>query len=53
MSESCSQSDLVHRRIAWLVWGIPTALLVLGGFSGPVARTLVWPPALLVKECPY
>lgn len=48
MSDSCSQHDLVNRRIAWVVWGIPTVLLVLGGFSGPGARTLLWPPALVV-----
>ena len=48
MSESCSQRDLVNRRISWVVWGLPTVLLVLGGFMGPGARTLLWPPALVV-----
>ncbi len=48
MSESCSQSDLVNRRVSWVVWGIPIALLVLGGFINPFPRMLLWTPALLV-----
>lgn len=48
MSEACSQSDLVHRRIAWVVWEIPAVLLVVGGFIGPGVQTLLWPLALVI-----
>lgn len=48
MSESCQRNDWVHQRIAWVVWGIPTGLFVIGAFLGPLGRTLVWTPALLV-----
>ncbi len=48
MSSSGAQSDLVNRRAAWLIWGIPAALLVIGIGVGPFMRTLLWAPALLV-----
>lgn len=48
MSESYPRNDWVHQRIAWVVWGIPIGLFVIGAFLGPLARTLVWAPALLV-----
>jgi hypothetical protein len=48
MSSSCAQSDLVNSRAAWLIGGIPAALLVIGIGVGPFMRTLLWTPALLV-----
>ena len=32
----------------WLLWGIPTVLLVVGVFVSPFSRMLLWTPALLV-----
>lgn len=48
MSESCGRNDLVSQRAAWLLWGLPAALLATGALVGPFARTLLWTPALLV-----
>ena len=48
MTELCPQNDFVNQRIAWVLWGIPIGLFVVGAFLGPLARTLFWTPALLV-----
>jgi hypothetical protein len=48
MNESCQRNDLVNQRIAWLLWGIPMGLFLVGSFAGSLARTLLWAPALLV-----
>ncbi len=45
--EAGESGDLVERRIAWLVWGLPKAILVLGAFWSE-ARVWLWTPALLV-----
>ena len=39
----CRPTDLASRRIGWLVWGVPTALLVTGIVSGePLYLVLSW-----------
>ena len=48
MTPTCSQKDLVCSNKSWALWGIPTALLVIGGFVSPFPRMLLWTPALLV-----
>ena len=48
MSKSCQRNDLVNQRVAWLLWGIPIGLFLIGSFVGPLPRTLLWAPALLV-----
>jgi hypothetical protein len=48
MTGSCRRNDLVNQRIAWVLWGMPMGLFVIGTFLGPFARTLLWTPALLV-----
>jgi hypothetical protein len=48
MSTSCAPTDLTGRRIAWLLWGGPLLLLVIGAFVDASARAFLWTPALLV-----
>ena len=48
MQPTGSQKDLVCSNLSWALWGIPTALLVIGGFVGPFPRMFLWTPALLV-----
>lgn len=45
--EGGESRDLVERRIAWLIWGLPKALLIVGVFWSE-ARVWLWTPALLV-----
>lgn len=47
MSETCASRDLVCTRWAWLLWCLPTILLVVG-FNWPVGRPWLWIPALLL-----
>lgn len=48
MQPAGSQKDLVYSNLSWALWGIPAALLVIGGFVSPFSRMLLWTPALLV-----
>lgn len=41
-------SDLFTRKIAWLLWGIPLGLLLIGALFGPRGRTALWAPPFLV-----
>ncbi|MGE5323667.1 MAG: hypothetical protein ACM3SW_12425 [Actinomycetota bacterium] len=51
MTDCCAPNsnanDLTSRKIAWLLWYLPAAL-VIAGFSWPVARGWLWIPALLI-----
>ena len=47
MNESCPNDDLVGKKLAWLVWGLPCGLLVIGIFWSQV-RAWLWTPALAV-----
>lgn len=47
MSNSCTQNDLVKRKISLLLWYIPAALLVIGVFWSK-GRVWMWTPALIV-----
>jgi hypothetical protein len=47
MSNTCTDNDLVTRKIALLLWYIPGALLLIGAFWSD-GRPWVWTPALLV-----
>jgi len=47
MSEACASSDLAKTNRRWILWGLPTGLLVLGAFT-PTFRALLWTPALLL-----
>ncbi len=47
LREGRERNDLVERRIAWLVWGLPKSMLVVGVFWSE-ARVWLWTPALLV-----
>jgi hypothetical protein len=40
-------NDLVERKIAWFLWGVPQGMLVVGVFWSQ-ARVWLWVPALLV-----
>ena len=39
---------LTRRRIAWLLWGVPAAALILGSLVSPLPRMLLWTPAFLI-----
>jgi len=47
VNESCPNDDLVGKKLAWLVWGLPCGLLVIGIFWSQV-RAWLWTPALAV-----
>lgn len=44
---SCKASDLAGRRIGWLVWGVPAALLLVG-IAWSAARPWLWTPSLVI-----
>ena len=46
-SLECSAKDLTGRRTAWLVWYIPTILVIVGS-SWNRGRVWLWVPAFLV-----
>jgi hypothetical protein len=48
MSQGCTQKDFARRGIAWLLWGVPAAALLLGSLVAPVPRMLLWTPAFIV-----
>ena len=47
MSEKYANNDLVGTRVAWVVWYLPSLLLVAGMFWSN-GRLWLWTPALLV-----
>ena len=47
MSENCPKNDLSGKKIAWLIWGLPMALLLIGVFWSRT-RVWLWAPALVV-----
>ena len=48
MSATCTRKDFTRSGIAWLLWGLPAAALILGSFLAPVPRMLLWTPAFAV-----
>lgn len=48
MRTACKRNDLANRIVKWLLWGVPIALFVFGGFVGAFPCMLLWTPALLV-----
>lgn len=48
MGQTCAEKDFARRSIAWLLWGVPAAVVVLGSFVTPVPRMLLWTPAFLI-----
>ena len=48
MSETCTRKDFTRRSIAWLLWGLPAAALILGSFVASVPRMLLWTSAFAV-----
>lgn len=47
MASGCQKTDLVQSRLCWLLWGIPTVLLLAGAIL-PTARAWLWVPAFAV-----
>jgi len=45
--QACATQDLVEGRLAILLWGIPLALIIGGGFLEK-GRVWLWVPALVV-----
>ena len=43
----CTKRDLVASKLAWMVWGVPIALVAVGALWG-AARVLLWAPSLVV-----
>lgn len=41
-SGSCEQHDLIRSRWVLLLWWAPWGLIILGGFTGNLARTVLW-----------
>ncbi len=41
----CSGKDLLHRRVGWLLWGLPGALFVMGA-AWDAGRAWLWVPSL-------
>ncbi len=48
MSETCTRKDFTRSSIAWLLWGLPAAALILGSLVAPGPRMLLWTPAFAV-----
>jgi hypothetical protein len=48
----CARRDLVGARVVWLLWYIPTLLIIAGAFV-PAARAMIWIPsfALMGTAC--
>lgn len=47
MNQCCASNDMVGNNIAWLLWGVPLVLFVVGAFW-PVGRVGLWIPAFVV-----
>jgi len=41
----CTDKDLVDRKARWLLWGIPSAMIVAGSFVAVELRTWLWTAA--------
>lgn len=48
MPQGCTEKDFTRRSIAWLLWGVPAAALILGSLTEPIPRMLLWTPAFAV-----
>ena len=48
MGRTCGEQDFARRSIAWLLWGVPAAVVILGSLMAPVLRMLLWTPAFAV-----
>src|SRR5713101_5262336 len=48
MGRTCGEQDSARRSIAWLLWGVPAAVVILGSLVTPVPRMLLWTPAFLI-----
>ena len=48
MGQTCGEQDFARRSIAWLLWGVPAAVVLLGSLVAPVPRMLLWTPAFLI-----
>ena len=48
MPHGCTEKDFTRRRIAWLLWGVPAAALILGSLVAPGPRMLLWTPAFVL-----
>ena len=48
MPQGCTETDCTRRSIAWVLWGVPAAALLLGSLVAPVPRMLLWTPAFAV-----
>jgi hypothetical protein len=48
MPHGCTEKDFARRGIAWLLWGVPAAVVILGSLVAPVPRMLLWTPAFLI-----
>jgi hypothetical protein len=47
VEQSCATRDLAENKLAWLLWGVPLALIA-AGVVWAKARAWLWAPALVV-----
>jgi hypothetical protein len=45
-ARACKETDLAGRRVGWIVWGVPAALMAIGIAWG-TARPWLWIPSLV------
>src|SRR5205823_6488847 len=48
MPQGCTEKDFTESNVAWLLWGVPAAVLILGSLVSPLPRMLLWTPAFAV-----
>src|SRR5205823_5920578 len=48
MPQGCTEKDFTQSNVAWLLWGVPAAVLILGSLVSPLPRMLLWTPAFAV-----
>ena len=48
MPQGCTEKDFTRRRVAWLLWGVPAAALIVGSLVASGPRMLLWAPAFAV-----
>lgn len=55
MANQCAKTDLAGGKTAWIFWGLPAGVLILGACVGRTWRTALWTPAFLVMgaACVY
>lgn len=46
--DACARSDLVERKARWLLWGMPYAVIIAGGFAPAGVRAWLWTGAFAV-----